>query len=113
MRKEMTQLGPEQCFPKKADLYVEVVGDSTSRVAEHSLSLDPPIPPKSVVHDNGCGGGEVTAEMNPAANIDIYATDIDPIMVTKCRKLVSLHGWPVEATLPTVLPVALVPKFHH
>ena len=84
---------------------MEIVGDSTSRVAEHFLSLNPPIPPKSVVHDNGCGGGEVTVDMNPATNIDIHATDIDPIMVTKRRKLVSLHGWPVEAT---VLPAPLV-----
>ena len=98
----MAQFSSKQCFPKNSDLYAEIVGDSTSGVAEHFLSLIPPIPPKSVVHDNGCGGGEVTAQImavNPAANIDIYATDIDPTVVAKCRKLASLHGWLVEATV--------------
>ena len=81
MSREMARFSPKQCLPKNADLYVEIVGDSTSGVAEHFLSLIPPLPSKSLSHDNGCSEGEITTQImasNPAANIDIYATRIDP-----------------------------------
>lgn len=88
MSREMAQFSPKQYLPKNADLSVEIVGDSTSGVAEYFLSLIPSLPPKSASHDNGCSEGEFTTQImaiNPAANIDICATHIDPKRTVNVR----------------------------
>lgn len=102
MDQEKTPFTPKQCYPKNADLYAEIVGDSTANVAEHFLTLLPPFASDSVIHDNGCGGGEVTAKImatNPPPGIQIHATDFDPTMIANCDKMVASHGWPVKTSL--------------
>ena len=98
----MAPFTPKQCFPKNADLYAEIVGDATSNVAQHFISSISPFSPKSIIHDNGCGGGEVTAQImatNPPASIKIQATDVDRTMLENCKKLSAARGWPVTTAV--------------
>ncbi|KAI1322270.1 S-adenosyl-L-methionine-dependent methyltransferase [Xylariaceae sp. FL0255] len=93
------QFVPKQAHAPNADLYQEIVGDSTTQIAEEFLKLIEPFPPDAVIHDNGCGSGQVIEkimETNPPPTIKIEATDIDTTQVDSCLKAASTHGWPVQ-----------------
>ena len=78
------------------------MGDAISDVTQHFISSISPFSPKSIIHDNGCGGGEATAHImatNPSASIKIQATDVDRTMLEICKKLSAARGWPVTTAV--------------
>ncbi|KAI1820256.1 S-adenosyl-L-methionine-dependent methyltransferase [Xylaria intraflava] len=92
---------PKQAHPPNADIYEEIVGDSTSNIARGFLDLIPPIPSGSVIHDNGCGGGQVInviMERKPPTDITFEATDIDPSQIQNCRDAATAGNWPARVT---------------
>ncbi|RYO97040.1 hypothetical protein DL765_011338 [Monosporascus sp. GIB2] len=92
---------PKQAYPPNADLYEEIVGDSTSYIAEKFLELTQPLPPYAIIHDNGCGGGQVIEKImgtQPPPTIQIEATDIDPTQISNCTRAAAAAGWPVRVT---------------
>lgn len=70
--------------------------------AADAVSLAPPITASSVVHDNGCGPGIVSAEVlarcrdGPPPRIE--ATDISPAMASAaCRRGPSVNSWVMDS----------------
>ncbi|KAK6214302.1 hypothetical protein LQW54_004528 [Pestalotiopsis sp. IQ-011] len=93
---------PKQAFAPNADLYEEIVGDSTSSMAAKFLGMIPSLPPDAVVHDNGCGGGQVIAklmETHPPSTIRIHATDIEPTQIENCKKTAAAADWSADVKL--------------
>jgi len=94
---------PKQAQPKTAALYEEIVGRTSEDLNQHILNaLLPPFPPGSVIHDNGSGTGQVTAEImmtNPPKDIQIKATDANEYQVNGCKAKVEENGWPVETAV--------------
>ncbi len=70
---------PKQAYPKTAALYEEILGTTSEDVNQHIFSQPfSSFPAGSVIHDNGSGTGQVTAEImktNPPADIQIKVTD--------------------------------------
>ncbi|KAI1439024.1 S-adenosyl-L-methionine-dependent methyltransferase [Xylaria sp. CBS 124048] len=98
-----TDFVPKQAYPPNADLYEEIVGDSTSNIARGFMKLIPPISSGSVIHDNGCGGGQVIhviMEQNPPRDIVFEATDIDATQLQHCREAAAAAAghWPVNVS---------------
>ncbi|KAF2658874.1 hypothetical protein K491DRAFT_579068, partial [Lophiostoma macrostomum CBS 122681] len=75
-------------------------GAVTTQFAAHNLSLIPPIPSDSIIHDNTCGNGNVTKLIlqSPPSNIQIHATDIDQVFLDDLQSDVIKHGWPVSVS---------------
>ncbi|KXX77989.1 Ubiquinone/menaquinone biosynthesis C-methyltransferase UbiE [Madurella mycetomatis] len=93
---------PKQAFRPDAQLYEEIVGDSTANIAKAFLGLIPPPGPDAIIHDNGCGGGQVIGqimETRPPASIRIEATDIDPTQISNCAEAAVAGNWPVTTNL--------------
>ncbi|KAF2265218.1 S-adenosyl-L-methionine-dependent methyltransferase [Lojkania enalia] len=90
---------PKQAIIKDAHLYADLVTNYTQDIAEKALDLIPPISKPLVVHDNGCGTGEVTRALmarNPP-NITIKANDIEEEYVEMYAAEAKNHKWPAEA----------------
>ncbi|KAF8849874.1 S-adenosyl-L-methionine-dependent methyltransferase [Acephala macrosclerotiorum] len=90
---------PKQAYPKTAALFEEIIGNSSEQICRHIFTLLPPFTPHSLIHDNGSGTGQVTAEVmdtNPPLPIKIIATDANEYQVLACRAKVEENGWPVE-----------------
>src|SRR5262245_21515903 len=90
---------PKQAYPHNADIYEEIVANSTSIIAERFLRLIQPLPPTAVIHDNGCGGGQVIkkiVETQNASAMRFEATDIDPTQVSSCRNAATIGEWPAR-----------------
>ena len=82
----------------KVDVYEATGGAVTSQFAAHNLSLLPPIPPTSVIHDNACGAGTVSRIIlysNALSDLKIYATDIDQVFLDKLRSDADRNSWPI------------------
>jgi len=94
---------PKQMYPKTAALYNELTGNSSIDVAKHIVTkLLPPFTADAVIHDNGCGTGEVTSQIMetnppPPSGIIIKSTDKNQYMIDGCRERATAGGWPVEA----------------
>jgi hypothetical protein len=87
---------PQQCCPKTAELYAEIVGGSSSYVASSIVqNLFPPFTAESVVHDNGYGTGEALSQVmgsNPPSGIKIFRTDRNQYMIDACDAKANEHG---------------------
>ncbi|KAF7893368.1 uncharacterized protein EAF02_000906 [Botrytis sinoallii] len=107
MSETQTALLKEPFIPKKmmtntAAFYKELTGDSSIDAAKHAIThLLPRITADAIIHDNGCGTGEVTkAIWNPIPeSILIQATDRNQYMIDGCREFATAGNWPVEATV--------------
>lgn len=74
------------------------------QVAQACIRALPPITTDSVVHDNGCGDGNVTRSiLSPRTQATvpslIYATDIATELLTLLQEEVIKKGWPVRTSL--------------
>ncbi|KAJ4362301.1 hypothetical protein N0V83_010394 [Neocucurbitaria cava] len=84
-------------------VYEATGGKVTSDFAAHNLTLIPPIPSGSIIHDNACGAGTVSrlilSHSSPAApDVKIHATDIDPVFLSTLESDVAKNSWPVEVS---------------
>jgi len=70
------------------------------QIAEACIASLPPVNPTSLIHDNGCGDGNVTrtilSSRNPA---HIHATDIASELVQILTKEAKEKSWPVTTAL--------------
>lgn len=93
---------PKQAYPKDPQLYHDVAQNTTKDAAKHVLiHLLPPISPDAVIHDNGCGIGEVTSQimsLDPPPIIAVHATDMDENMLKAYTAQASLNKWPAKAS---------------
>lgn len=97
---------PRQCVELSPSVYGELATNSSQKVAFHLMKLCPPFIPGSIIHDNACGTGVVTAEImnnlpistKSGANILIHATDLSPSMVEACATKIRENGWQDVAT---------------
>ena len=97
----MAPFVPKQCLPPDVAFFTQIAGDTTAQVAHKLLQFIPPIPPGSIIHDNACGDGAVTAAIM-ATNVEqitIHATDKVPSLVDGVRKTSIASSWPVETAL--------------
>jgi ubiquinone/menaquinone biosynthesis C-methylase UbiE len=82
----------------------KLAGTGPLQIAQACLSLSPPINSSSIVHDNGCGDGNVTRvivsgrEKNKYPS-KIYATDIAGKFLELVTSEAREKGWPVETAL--------------
>lgn len=93
---------PKQAMPFDAKLFEIVGAEETLHIARHEMTLLPPFPEGSVVHDSACGLGPVTQallETTDTASIKIHATDLAPPMVGIYNSLASANSWPSKATV--------------
>jgi SAM-dependent methyltransferase len=79
-------------------------GTIPGQIAQSCILVLPPITPESIIHDNGCGDGNVTrsilsdlpATKHPSV---IHATDIASELLSKLQEQVARNTWPVVTTL--------------
>lgn len=86
---------------QKVTTYETTGGLVTAQFAAHNLSLIPPIPPGSTIHDNACGSGTVTRAIltsQTPQDLKIHATDIDPPFLSALTYAAKSHSWPVDVT---------------
>ncbi|KAN0099209.1 S-adenosyl-L-methionine-dependent methyltransferase [Hyaloscypha variabilis] len=80
-----------------------IQGTIPGQIAQSCILALPPITPESIIHDNGCGDGNVTrsilsnlpATKHPSV---IHATDIAPELLSKLQEQVARNAWPVVTT---------------
>ncbi|KAH7371249.1 hypothetical protein BKA66DRAFT_394142, partial [Pyrenochaeta sp. MPI-SDFR-AT-0127] len=73
----------------------------TADFAAHNLTLLPPFPSGSVIHDNACGAGTVSRlilSSNPPSDLKIHATDMDQVFLDKLQNDVLQNSWPIEVS---------------
>ncbi|OAL46721.1 hypothetical protein IQ07DRAFT_469677, partial [Pyrenochaeta sp. DS3sAY3a] len=78
-------------------------GKVTADFAAHNLTLLPPIPAGSTIHDNAAGAGTVTRAIlsgasGASSDIRIRATDIDQPFLDALQADVLAHSWPVDVS---------------
>jgi hypothetical protein len=88
---------PKQMFPKTAALFEAIIGTTSEDTNKHIFTqLLPPFPPDSLIHDNGCGSGQVTSEIvatNPPSSIRIIATDANKYVLDLSCHLNDCQSW--------------------
>lgn len=92
---------PNQCVEVNGDVFSELAGNGSQKIAKHIINLVAPFPPGSIIHDNACGKGIVSKEIMAVArpepdgtqDIVIHATDLAPAMVEECQALAIEKGW--------------------
>jgi SAM-dependent methyltransferase len=83
----------------KVDTYETTGGKVTADFAEHILSLIPPIPSGSIIHDNTSGSGTVSRKiLSNTPDVKIYATDNDQVFLDALQKDVDANSWPIEVS---------------
>ncbi|KAF2848113.1 S-adenosyl-L-methionine-dependent methyltransferase [Plenodomus tracheiphilus IPT5] len=85
----------------RVTIYETTGGTVTSQFASHNLSLIPPIPSGSIVHDNACGAGTVSRiilSSNPTSNLAITATDTDQMFLDALQQDVAKKSWPITVS---------------
>jgi SAM-dependent methyltransferase len=90
----------------KVSTYESTGGEVTAAFAAHNLSLLPPIPAGSVIHDNACGSGTVSRVLLASpptttptpADLQIHATDIDEAFLDVLRADAAQHAWPIAVS---------------
>jgi SAM-dependent methyltransferase len=86
----------------RVSIYEATGGAVTAQFAAHNLSLRPPIPPNSIIHDNACGAGTVSRLIlscsPPPSDLKIYATDIDDIFLSALQSDVEKNTWPIAVS---------------
>jgi SAM-dependent methyltransferase len=83
----------------KVATYEETGGEVTAEFASHILTLIPPIPAGSIIHDNASGAGTVSRKiLATTPDVKIYATDIDQVFLDALQKDVDTNSWPIEVS---------------
>jgi SAM-dependent methyltransferase len=93
---------PKMAMPFDAKLFGIIGADETLGIAEYEMTLLPPFPPDSVIHDSACGLGPVTQNIiatSPPDTIKIEATDLAPPMVGIYNNIAGARKWPSKASL--------------
>lgn len=98
---------PSRFVPKKAMAFdaklFEIIGaDETLGIAQHEMTLLPPFPADSLIHDAACGLGPVTQSIiatSPPETIKIEATDLAPPMVGIYNNIATAKKWPSKAVI--------------
>lgn len=83
----------------KVDVYNTTGGAVTAQFASHNLTLIPPIPAGSIVHDNACGPGTISRAIlssSPSSDVKIHATDIDQVFLDAFQADATKNGWSVD-----------------
>lgn len=85
---------------EKVSTYESTGGAVTAQFAKHNLSLIPPIPSGSIIHDNACGSGTAARAIltlpNGPSDLKIHATDTDQLFLDALQSDVNKNGWNVE-----------------
>lgn len=82
----------------KVSVYEATGGAVTAEFAAHNLTLIPPIPVGSIIHDNACGPGTVSRAIlssHPPQDITIHATDIDQVFLDSLHSSTTSNTWPI------------------
>lgn len=85
----------------KVSVYEDTGGKVTADFAAHNLTLLPPFPSGSIIHDNACGSGTVSRlilSSSPPSDIKIHATDMDQVFLDKLQNDVLKNSWPIEVS---------------
>ncbi|KAF1944757.1 hypothetical protein EJ02DRAFT_452101 [Clathrospora elynae] len=86
----------------KVSIYAATGGAVVADFAAHNLSLLPPFPPKSIIHDNACGAGTVSrlilSSKPPPSNPKIHATDTDQTFLDALQSDVLNNAWPIQVS---------------
>jgi ubiquinone/menaquinone biosynthesis C-methylase UbiE len=83
----------------KVTTYEETGGKVTAEFASHVLTLIPPIPAGSIIHDNTSGAGTVSRKiLATTPDVKIYATDNDQPFLDVLQKDVDANSWPIEVS---------------
>ncbi|KAI9708133.1 MAG: hypothetical protein M1812_008120 [Candelaria pacifica] len=107
----MSKFTPRQMVPLSVDIFEEVQGEVSAQITKHTLTLIPPIPPASILHDNACGSGTVTEvvleTLNPEADgrysILVHATDVAAQRIQVVAAKAVRYGW-TDVVKPAVVP---------
>ncbi|KAF2014414.1 S-adenosyl-L-methionine-dependent methyltransferase [Aaosphaeria arxii CBS 175.79] len=94
----------DEFTPKRAELqdaraYAELSSKFTQGIAEKAIDLFFPKAESLVIHDNGCGTGEVTRAIlarSSVPSLTIKANDNDPLYVEAYAAAAKSNGWPAE-----------------
>lgn len=100
---------PKQAMPFDARLFEIIGADETLTIAQHEMTLLPPFPQDSVVHDAACGLGPVTQSLlatGPPGGLKIHATDNAQGMVGIYNNIATASGWPSKAVVMDVQRLA-------
>ncbi|KAH7343020.1 hypothetical protein BKA65DRAFT_303337 [Rhexocercosporidium sp. MPI-PUGE-AT-0058] len=99
---------PKQAQPKSAELFESIIGNTSEVVTQHILNDRlPPIQPKSVIHDNGCGTLQVTSQLftptttcpSPTSTLTIHATDSNAYQISASSAKAFTNHWPVQSAI--------------
>jgi SAM-dependent methyltransferase len=93
---------PKMAMPFDAKLFEIIGADETLGIAQHEMTLLPPFPPDSFIHDSACGLGPVTQSIiatSPPDSVKIEATDLAPPMVGIYNNIATARKWPSKAAL--------------
>jgi ubiquinone/menaquinone biosynthesis C-methylase UbiE len=86
----------------KVAVYHATGSPVTAQFAAHNLTLIPPIPSGSIIHDNASASGTVSRAIlalpNAPTDIKLYATDIDQIFLDDLSAAVTQNSWPIEVS---------------
>jgi ubiquinone/menaquinone biosynthesis C-methylase UbiE len=85
----------------KVSVYNATGGAVTAQFASHNLTLIPPIPSGSIIHDNACGDGTVSRAIlssQAPTDLTIHATDIDQIFLDTLSSDVKQNAWNIEVS---------------
>ncbi|KAI1864144.1 hypothetical protein JX265_007442 [Neoarthrinium moseri] len=101
----LSRFVPNKAMPFNAKLFDIIGADETLGIAKHEMTLLPPFPPGSVIHDAACGLGPVTEIIiatSPPDNIKIEVTDLAPPMVGIYNNIATAKQWPSKAAIVDV-----------
>ncbi|KAH9895547.1 S-adenosyl-L-methionine-dependent methyltransferase [Xylariomycetidae sp. FL2044] len=87
-------------MPFDQKLFDIIGADETFSIAKHEMTLLPPFPPDSIIHDAACGLGPVTECLlatAPPDSIKIHATDVAPHMLAIYNHKATAGDWPSRA----------------
>ncbi|OAL00895.1 S-adenosyl-L-methionine-dependent methyltransferase [Phaeosphaeriaceae sp. SRC1lsM3a] len=89
---------PRQAELQDARAYAELSSKFTQSIAEKVINKIFPKEGSLVVHDNGCGTGEVTRAIvaRNLPNLTIKANDNDPLYVEAYTAAAKSNAWPAE-----------------
>jgi SAM-dependent methyltransferase len=88
---------PKQAELQDARAYADLSSKFTQGIAEKAIDLFFPKTESLLVHDNGCGTGEVTrAIVARRSLLTIKANDNDPLYVAAYSAAAKSNGWPAE-----------------